>query len=591
MFDAYGREAFIQKEHWRTSVLPGALKANWDNAQVLYNLIVDALGLGFSADVAEAAEHLHKTDPMPERGVCIHGIVLMKNGRLDDAEHVLRDYMKEHGEAGVLLTNVAKVYMERGQEEEADRLLWHALEVDPNQDNELRLYVARIRERRGEPAAKEAMRQIAAIPKSWLAQLWLAREALQIGDKKRALDLYGEMLDRAPTPVPTDALMQVSGDLGNAGMLAELVELTEPRFIVEAHGLPVGNNLIKAHVDLGHLERARVILEKLHAQRRPDWKDVLSFWDTAIAKARVASTPTPSAPLSVSMRLFDGPIWMKPSSLVSKLVPSKPETAPLVCILGSSAEVLDAGDKPHLQMPNVAGRLSRALPLFLTEQIELTTTARAWTMIPRIDGVGFVLGGVAWPIEDASVHARESTKANAYVVNIHLKTRNEPWVAQLRLIRAADATCLAEIDLSFPSATPETMLLELALRTRRLLAEHAEVGGQSVPPFYHPPEGSGLGGYVARLEQLLAVRCSGDEPNSLHGERDILDSNVQLCVGNPQSVVARLLLAQTLLAMKQVRSDVVAEFRTRVTQLQKNYPILGREHSLVQQIIDTAFQP
>ena len=51
--------------------------------------------------------------------------------------------------------------------------------------------------------------------------------------------------------------MQISGDLGNAAHLPELLQLVEPHFVAEVHGLPVGNNLIKAHLDLGQLDAAR----------------------------------------------------------------------------------------------------------------------------------------------------------------------------------------------------------------------------------------------------------------------------------------------------------------------------------------------
>jgi hypothetical protein len=89
VFDEFGREPFITKEQWRTSVLPGTLKSNWDNPDRLYGVIVGSLNDGFFADVLGAGEHLHGVDPVPARGACIYGIVLMENNRLDEAEHVL----------------------------------------------------------------------------------------------------------------------------------------------------------------------------------------------------------------------------------------------------------------------------------------------------------------------------------------------------------------------------------------------------------------------------------------------------------------------------------------------------------------------
>src|SRR6185503_5239366 len=82
---------------------------------------------------------------------------------------------------------------------------------------------------------------------------------------------------------------QISGDLGNAGHLPEILQLVEPCFDAPVHGVQVGNNLIKAHLDLGQLDAARRILNQLYALNRPDWKENLSYWDTQIAKTRLST--------------------------------------------------------------------------------------------------------------------------------------------------------------------------------------------------------------------------------------------------------------------------------------------------------------
>ena len=98
VFDAYGREMFITKEVWRTKVLPGTLKSNWNNAEQLAGIVIGSMNDGFFADVLAAAEQLYRIDPIPARGACAYGIVLMKNNRLDDAEKVFRDHIEKHGE-------------------------------------------------------------------------------------------------------------------------------------------------------------------------------------------------------------------------------------------------------------------------------------------------------------------------------------------------------------------------------------------------------------------------------------------------------------------------------------------------------------
>jgi hypothetical protein len=77
----------------------------------------------------------------------------------------------------------------------------------------------------------------------------------------------------------------MSGDLGTHGLLAELLELCEPLFVPEVHGLQVGNNLIKANLGLRRIDRARRILNRLRILQRPDWPPQLAFWEEEIAKA------------------------------------------------------------------------------------------------------------------------------------------------------------------------------------------------------------------------------------------------------------------------------------------------------------------
>jgi len=164
VFDEFGRELFITKEQWRTSVLPGTLKSNWNSPDQLYGIIVGALKDGFFADIVDAAEHLYHVDPVPARGACMYGIALMKNNRLDEAESVLLSHVQKHGEEGYVLTNLPKVYSARNDSQKAEATLWHVLEVDPNQDNGFGWYAAIYRERSGEQAGLEALSRVVLFP-------------------------------------------------------------------------------------------------------------------------------------------------------------------------------------------------------------------------------------------------------------------------------------------------------------------------------------------------------------------------------------------------------------------------------------------
>lgn len=593
VFDAYGREMFITRQEWRTNVLAGTIQKNWNNPDQLYSIIVGSLNDGFRSDVVVAAEHLYEIDPQRLRSAGIWGIILMEEGRLNEAEKVFRCFTEKYGEQGVIFTNLAKVYSKRKEDSKAEELLWHGLELDPNQDNGLGWYWASAKEKKGEAAATDVLRRIAALPGSWRAQLWLARHALESKNLEQALSFYHEALSCAGNPIPTDFLMQMSGDLGNHAHLPELLNVTEPHFDVAVHGLQVGNNLIKAHLDLGQIDAAQTILDQLYGQKRPDWGPNLKYWDAEITKTRNSTANALSqGPLKMAMLSIEGPVWLKPSSPAAELFPAKSQKSPVVCFLGSSAIIATNSKRVEMQLADAPGRMSRALPLFLAEQVDFNTQAEVKTLIPWIteERSGFVLSRVPWTDEDAANYARQGEIKGDYVIITHLLTQTEPWQAELKLVRTIDAKLLATHSVSFPSTNPELGIPDLARQLLSLLSQHAEVGILTPPNTYQVPDGIKFPYYLLRLEQLLAVRCVAMDGVSygLHGERDIIDGNIQQCLDYPKNVSTRILLAQTLLVMKKARPQIIPEFEDKVAQLQKEQPLSEPAQSVVQRLFDEA---
>ncbi|EJO28138.1 tetratricopeptide repeat protein [Achromobacter marplatensis] len=285
-YDAQGREVLVTREQWRQNVLPSAIEQDWNDADRLAGLIIQSLNDGFIDEMVGPAERLVELDPNPERAVVLQAIVYMKQDRLDDSERVLQAFCAQHGETGIVLTNLAKIHAERDDEARALDTLWRALQRDPNQDNGLGWFEAIHRDFGGDAAGITAMRKVAALPGSWRAQLWLARGELGSHNYAGAIALYNEALSRAGDPAPADLLMQMSGDLGNAGRIADILELAGPRFQVPAHGLQVGSNLIKANLLLGRPDDAQRILDQLRALDRPDWQEHLAYWDAQLAEGR-----------------------------------------------------------------------------------------------------------------------------------------------------------------------------------------------------------------------------------------------------------------------------------------------------------------
>ena len=240
VFDPYGQEIFVPRQQWRDEVLPGNLQAAANNPDEVYAVLLNAMNDGFFAEIEPAAAHLQTIDTNTVRGACIYAIVLLQLGRQDEAERVLRAELEAHGEDAAVLTNLSRILATRGEREPAEAMLWRAIELDPNLENALGWYLALEQERGGDSQRKLAMDRVAGLPGSWRVRLWKAKIALEGGDLAGALGLYREGLGSFPGPVPAEFLYPMSGDLGMNGKLRELIEMTEPYFLPEVHGLPVG---------------------------------------------------------------------------------------------------------------------------------------------------------------------------------------------------------------------------------------------------------------------------------------------------------------------------------------------------------------
>lgn len=597
-FDKFGREVFISRRDWIDGVLLGHIKKEWNNPDALAGILIQAFSDGFFTEVEEAAKHLRTIDPDPSRGASLLGIVYLQTARPAEAERVFAEYLTKNGEDGIVLTNLAKAQAALGRHGEAEQTLWRALGLDPNQDNALGWYEAIHREKDGPAAGVEALKRIANIPGSWRARLWLARSALEARDLDAALSLYQECLTLAGTPVPTDLLMQMSGDLGIHGHIPEILDLAGPHFDVETHGITVGNNLIKASIDTGHLDSAREIIRKLESCQRPDWRENLSFWEHELHTAVLQTkAPVSSDKLTMTMLNLSGPLWLLADHATSRIVPPRAPDAPHIVFLGSSFESANMASEVRTQPSDGPGRLSRALPLFLNEIVHLSSDARTTTFVPWITnaGGGFGLFGKAPDLAEMAQQARQWT-ANGhgvppadFLVGTHLVTRGENWKLQLSLVRCIDGKTLSSHSYEFAEADFRRVADRVIADLLADLSTEAEVVGRT-PPVGTQVQADELDHYLFRLEQTLAVRCGtmeGTAHEFLSNPAEILDGVIHLCLQNPAHLAARILLWRVLDGLKNREPELVKSMGTKVKELQLEHPLAPEFQVLLDQELDS----
>ena len=157
----------------------------------------------------------------------------------------------------------------------------------------------------------------------------------------------------------------------------------------------------------------------------------------------------------------------------------------------------------------------------------------------------------------------------------------------MRVLQTSNGECVAELQSFFAQSGSGEPVIELSRRLLNLITEKLGVKRVTIP-LYRVPDTTHISDYLLRLEQLLAVRCAGMEGVSkefLHGEREIIDGNLQLCLSLPSNIATRILLVQTLLTMNKIKPEVVREFIEKVAMLQKDVPLTEPAQSIVQHML------
>jgi tetratricopeptide (TPR) repeat protein len=583
VYDQFGRVVEVGREAWRKEVLLPNLQAARDNPDELFNLIIGALNDDFAADALESARHLAGHDPKPPRAAALLGAVLLQLKDFAGARDVLEQALARHADDAYLLANLARAYAALGDDERAQKLIWLALALLPNEESSLNWLITLANARGGQHAVLAAYTRAAALPGSWRAQLYLARDALERGDLAAAAAFYEEALARA-NPVPPDLLMQMSGDLGNRGHTRLLVQLTQPRFDVATHGLQVGNNLLRAYIELGMLPEARKLLEKLYALQRPDWREHLMHWEQKLDEA-LKRYGEVTAPLELVVMKLDQPIWTRGVLGFEAVLPAKAAASPRVHFVCGSGESADSGGKVVSQPTNELGRLSRALPMFLAEEIHLRSNARTAFLLPWMKQGGFILSAQPW----TQAFLPPDHTPPDLIVFLHIDARVTPWLLNVRIenMQRHATPVVFERAFGLTTAGDDVMglLNDLSTRLTILLALKREETDEALAT---PPSGL-LPGYLAAIEQALAVGLAARQPDAsfLYQERSIFDHLFDVTLHGPRLLRPRMLLVNALENQARRRKDIAAEYLDKLALLQEQHGLPGQGGELVARGVQT----
>lgn len=574
VFDQYGRKILISKEEWRKEVLPANIKKVWDNPDELYQIIVLALNDKHFMDVLEASERFLEIDKNRERGYATRSVVLMENGRTSEAKAVLEKYIKEYGEAAYILVNLAQIYHKEGNQPKFEEYLWKTVQADPNQEKGLGWWVSIKNEKSGRSAYIEELKKVAQMPGSWRAQLWLAREALEAKDLSKAMDYYKHVLSIAQD-IPA-VLMQISGDLGRSGHYKEVFEIVLPVYTPEKHGVVPGLNILQAYLESRDYEHGRLFLDRMFALKREDIRDrLLKFATDFDAKSKgFPKAIDKNEKISATMVVFDKPIFVYGLRNADWLFSDDKKNGARIAI--EPLAVLDNDEKGTVQHETDEGRLTRSIPLYLSERLYYESNGYPSVFISVVSSNG----GLITASKESTVGDFLETLAKGedqaqfdYYISGTLRRDKEQleinlsvWDCKTRekVKTFSKKAALADVGKMIRSMADDAIGL---LRERKVIASIAPVS------YYQQLKDDDvylqLLCYGQALVQVLVSNGLGTK-DTIHGERAILRNALDLAINGQGRFISMALFFSDLIKAYWYKSDVVGEFKDYALQLLKD---------------------
>ncbi|WNL44071.1 hypothetical protein RKE25_11580 [Dyella sp. BiH032] len=570
--DAYGRSFQVPLEQWRESVLRPNLQAKWDSPDELYSLILSALGDDLAADVDQASARLLEIDPTPERAFVTRAIVQMRLERLEDAGATLRKAIAQLGESGILLTNLAKVIDMQGDHAWAMATLDRALELDPNQDNGLGWRIAVLNEAQGEAAAGAYLRNLAARPDSWYPQLLLGRGAVRAGRREEGLAWFDQALARAPHG--SGLLLTVTGELGQQGLLNDAVQRVAPLYDERRDDIRVGYNLLQAYLELGDAGTGRALLDRLFALGQPAYAEPLQHFAKAFDEMIVEPPKTLHHEPQLQMMQLASPPWLLGMHDMAWAAPARGENRPRVVLLplAATGEALEGHGRTGRE--DERGRLSRALPLLLLEQLIYCSDLDAIFNVPVADGHNLVLFGR--PIGDEELEFLAGEFAFAAEGEI-AALEGERFKITYRLRKLDDLAIVRQVEREFGAADAGDALIAITGEVLSALgAATASVIEPRVPMYALPAACASE--YVSALGQALSLTlvCLADARDTLFGERNIYGWMQSLAVALPDNDPAQFMYFTALAKGRRMGSPIVDEFEKPAAQRMRELVRAGR---------------
>ena len=512
--DPQGRPIRVEREEFRTKVLPDLVKATENDPERLTAVIMQGLREGFADDLIAAANRLTVIDKNNlERALTVLSVVQRDSGDLDLAENTLNELLQRKPGSPAAYVGLGMLQQKHGDLDKSEELLMQALHADPNYLDAVQGFLQVRHSRVGDDGYAAEVEKLMALEGAWRPHLFRARLHLKDQALDQAEGLYREILQRED--VLSDSMTMISNDLLQAGASALLEGLILPRFEPGKHHPHTGLALLQNYRLKEDHVAGEELLHKMHVFYGHVVGNELQPFTAEFDRMRLAELPPPPAPPEnpqIDVLRLDRPVWYAGLGDPMWLLPPKGPGHKHVIVM---ALALDGQPKIEPGQEEEIGRATRSVPLWLAEQVWLTTPNRGTAGLSMTKNGGWAVLGRPWPDEQLCDQIPAADRANTLIVTGKMGVDGDRRRIELCVLDCSNRTRIA-------TAVAEGQVLELGDMMLRLMGElWPHLGGASG---FKPAVGDGAfwHRYANALAQHAAVvvTATGGMPKErLYGAR------------------------------------------------------------------------
>ncbi|MBY0402564.1 MAG: hypothetical protein K2X66_01590 [Cyanobacteria bacterium] len=572
VYDQFGREFQIPQQEW-IQLLPEQLKHVWENPDALYELIFLSMqGLIFQ-ELLPGAERLVEIDPNPERSFAILSILQMNSGLLDEAESTFNTFFEAHGRTAVMLTNYAKLHFQRQQTPAGQALIEEALKIDPNQDIALDWWLALNQEQGGLQQREMALTELAKQPLAWRPQLLQGRDLVENGKIDEALSLFKETLDAHPEN--PEYINLLARDLGTYGKPEAILSMILPVFDPALHGPVPAVHILQAFLDTMQLENGEAFLHAIRMQQFNNLDPVFMQFSDAFDQLRAqthaetfSNSMVQEGRIAVQSVVLSDPIWYYALNEPDWLLPYKQNKQGGIGFLVFANTTPSNVDSLQVESEDDVGRLTRSIPIYLSEIFNYKTSFHSLLILPVIQDLGPLVYKKEWEWQDIETFAKMTPTALDFLVTGCIEEK-EGGTYEL-LVSLWNMNTQAK-DTTFRLSDGKGKLHAMIPALTETLLNQFPTHWVIPPDFYESwslkPR---LGEYLTTLNQLFSLLLVKEQllkKELFIGERQILENFFNLALELGESQNPKILFLAGLCLDRSIHSMIYREYQLKALEL------------------------